>query len=196
MDTSRVILHDLSEEDLFLAEVQTEPLLSDIIDGNNAGYTSFSDILMAAPYRGWHSLKFLSLLGHIRASLDIHEDHIRALREDPSYLADTILEYEEQAGHRDPTLRGLLLQQGHIKSFRNSVLRVILDESYSMFAGWSELNSRFAEFDELVANDASMHDQGHATGDIRQIAEWMKNCSQSWRSIPLITQYSETVPKG
>ena len=52
----------------------------------------------------------------------------------------------------------------------------MLDESYFMLIGWTELDRRFAEFYRLVEQGGSMHYYGHATGEIEHVVEWMKNC--------------------
>jgi hypothetical protein len=84
----------MSEENLIGFQPQAEPPFADMFNGDGVDHASFSDILSTAPYRGWHFLSWSRMRSYIDATLETHKSHIYALREDPSYFADTVLEYE------------------------------------------------------------------------------------------------------
>ncbi|KAH7074577.1 hypothetical protein BKA63DRAFT_596095, partial [Paraphoma chrysanthemicola] len=173
---AKSLLHDMTVPQMLACAVQPEPQLSELLDGDIVGHTSFSHILMTAPFRGWHSLNFEKLQGYIAASLDMQQEHVWALHEDPSYLADTIQEYESHAPHKSSNTPGATWQNLSKKAYRNLIITVIVDEAYCMLAGWQELNTRFSAFDKLFREGISIHDQLHAVGEVEHIAEWMKDC--------------------
>jgi len=166
------ILHDIPEEGLLDFPLQEEPSKSDLLDFDIAGHSRFSDVLMTAPYRGWHSLNFTKLHGYITATLDTQKEHIWALREDPSYFADTILEFEEhtnQSGLKQHLTLSAKMTQ------RNAVVRSIVEEAYCTLAGWQELHQRFADFDKLFQDDVNIYEQIYSVYEVQNVAEWMKD---------------------
>jgi hypothetical protein len=95
-----------------------------------------------------------------------------ALREDPSYFADTILEFEEHTpdGTLGPSCNlALKVLQ------RKSIVRSIVEESYCTLAGWQELDRRFADLDYLFQDDANIFEQICAVREVENVAQWMKD---------------------
>ena len=151
--------------------IEDEPPLSDILDEDSVGHKSFSDILMTAPYRGWHSRNFSKLQGYIAGTYDTQREHLWELREDPDYFADTIREHEEHAHYSDFEQFSTVPNKSQ---YRRLLLGSIVKEAYSMLGGWRELYQRFAEFDNLFREDSNIHDQIHAVYEVKNVAEWMK----------------------
>jgi hypothetical protein len=141
------ILHDMPQQTLLDHSIQEEPPLSDIIVDMSAGHATFSNIFMTAPYCGWHSLNFQRLRGYIAASFDLQKEHVWSLREDPSYFADTLREYEEHAPYKSDNSPRRKYQEEGIPRYRSFLTSLMIDEAHSMLVGWQELNCRFAEFD-------------------------------------------------
>jgi hypothetical protein len=89
VDCVHGILHDKSVDDVVNHTIEEEPAVSAMLDDDGAGHATFSNVLMIEPYHGWHSLNFEKLRGYIAASFGLQQEHVWALREDPSYFADT-----------------------------------------------------------------------------------------------------------
>ncbi|KAF2823904.1 hypothetical protein CC86DRAFT_384433 [Ophiobolus disseminans] len=87
------------------------------------------------------SVDFPRLRAYIGSILTNAKDHLWALREDPSYLADTVLEYSE---HRIEMTPGKL---NHIDPYvdttehLNDAVRELITEAYQMFCIWEELHA-------------------------------------------------------
>ncbi|KAF2451689.1 hypothetical protein P171DRAFT_347641 [Karstenula rhodostoma CBS 690.94] len=88
----REILHDKSEEALLSAPILTEDSRADVIDAVNKGsdHTVFADTVLLAPYRARSTVDFHRLRAYLAGLFNNAKDHVWALREDPSYMADTI----------------------------------------------------------------------------------------------------------
>jgi hypothetical protein len=168
---TKIILHDIPLEEMLAQQVVDEPSLSELLEQDNNAQSNFSDILMTAPYRGWHSRNFTKLRDYVAAALDTQKDHIIALHEDPSYFADALRENEDHFH---------TLSKEHSRSFlakqryRNTILRSTVENSYCELASWQELHKRFSEFDKLFQEGANVHDQIHAVREVEYIAKWAK----------------------
>jgi hypothetical protein len=98
------------------------------------------------------------------------------LREDPSYFADTLSEYEEHAPYKDTNTNNQPSQRGTLQAYQNIILEVILDEAYFMLAAWSELDRQLAYLEVLHGNP-DMHAQGHAQ-------KFIMNSFSRWKEKP------------
>jgi hypothetical protein len=81
---------------------------------------------------------------------------VTALREDPSYLADTIKEYED---HTD--LEKLFELPGRPNKYRLHIIRRLVTESYPMLACWYQLDADLASFDGIQEQGTDMACQDH-----------------------------------
>lgn len=174
--TSVMIMRDMSTEQIFGSAVQPEPPLSELTEDGCAGHARCSDLLMTAPYRGWHSLNFEKLKGYTAAALGAQQEHVWVLCEDPSYLADILFEYEDHAPYESRNSINRPFQKSDKKTYRNCILTLIVDEAYYMLVGWQELHRRFADFDYLLQEGTRVNDQIHAVAEVQHIADWMKVC--------------------
>jgi hypothetical protein len=168
---TNIILHDMSVEEMRATPIMSEPALTELLEHDNDGQTSFSNILMTAPYRGWHSQNFAKLREYITGALDTQKEHFIALHEDPSYFADTLRVYEDHMYcPKAEKSKSLSVKRYH----RNQIIASIVKESYSKVASWQELHRRFSDFDRLFQENADVHDQVHAVSEVEKIAESMK----------------------
>lgn len=133
---SRGLLQDvppLTESDI-LANSGPPTALADI--------TSLQIIALKAPYRIPAHLDLARLQAIASAGRNAREDHLWALREDPSYFADAMEEVSEHRqerlldtkGQQNPTLK----EPGR-PLFWNRVLGAVVVESYFGFAAFDEI---------------------------------------------------------
>jgi hypothetical protein len=168
---TKIILHDVSAEKMHATPITPEPAFAELLEQDNDSKPSFSEILMTAPYRGWHLQNFIRLGRYIAGALDARKDHAISLHEDPSYFADTLRDYEDhEYCPRAAKSRILSVKRSH----RDGIIASIIEESYSMLASWQELHRRFSDFDRLFQESADVHDQVHAVSEVEKIARWMK----------------------
>jgi hypothetical protein len=86
---------------------------------------------MVAPYCGSSLLNFPKLHGYISVTFDTQKEHVWALREDPSYFADTVWGYEE---HTHPGNLTWSLRLSDKLSYQSSMLANIAVEAYTTLA--------------------------------------------------------------
>jgi hypothetical protein len=108
-------------------------------------FTSLEVIAMEAPYRMPAHMDLIRLKAITFAERNAKEDHLWALREDPSYFADIIQECSEHRqemlldtlGHKHPTLK----EKGQ-PLFWNRVLGNVVLESYLGFAVFDNISQQ------------------------------------------------------
>ncbi|KAI4680536.1 hypothetical protein J4E81_010066 [Alternaria sp. BMP 2799] len=172
---STAILHEISWDQLFDYAIQDEPPPVDLLEDDEVGHATFSNVLMSAPYYGWDSLNFVRLRGYVSAILDTQKEHIRAMREDPGYFADTLLEFEQHAPHKDPSATLQPYQRDGIDAYRSKCIMYIIDEANCMLSYWSEIDRRFAQLPDILTSDMSLHDHVHAVSEARLAVKSTKN---------------------
>jgi hypothetical protein len=99
---------------------------------------------MLVPYQGRHHLTSSRLRNYTSATSVIQKYHVWALREDPSYLANTIKEYEDHLVPRNLRSMKSTTELGRLNEYRVHIIRTIVDESYSMLVGWHQLDADLA----------------------------------------------------
>lgn len=122
-------------------------------------YNSLDAIVRDAQYR----VPMLTDLGRLcaltSACKDAAEDHIWILREDPSFFAETVLEYRE---HRPELLKGLRCGQLHKNAdhdlFWARILREAATNGYINFFVWSEIHRRISDLNAVAMEHE--HDLG------------------------------------
>lgn len=167
VDCACKILHEMPPKLMIEFPPQDEPPMADLLDFEIAGHTNFSDVLMTAPYRGWQSVDLTELPRYIAATFDTQKEHVWALREDPSYFADTVLEYEQHSG---PDTSNDHHRLGEHYFQRDTLIREILEEAYSTLAGWQDLRRRISDLDRLFQWDANIYGQITAVHEVKDIA--------------------------
>ncbi|RYN63531.1 hypothetical protein AA0117_g12692 [Alternaria alternata] len=142
---SEVLLRDLSP--LTEGEIVSNPGPP---TNQETAFTSLEVISMEAPYRVPARLDLTRLEAITYAERNLKEDHLWALREDPSYFADTVQELAEHRqemlldtlGHEHPTLR----ENGR-PLFWNRVSANAVVESYLGFATFDNI---FKQVETLI----------------------------------------------
>lgn len=110
VDCVKAILHDIEGAALLEAAPQPEPPASELETGEAVSWTLLA---AEAPYRPPSSLSFARLERLLKAKLDVVEDHIWSMREDPSYFASTVQDawehrqdhIKDRRGERHPLFR-------------------------------------------------------------------------------------------
>ncbi|KAJ6191977.1 hypothetical protein J3E72DRAFT_204991 [Bipolaris maydis] len=119
-----------------------------------SAFTSLEFIAMEAPYRTPAHLDLTRLKAIAFAERNAKEDHLWALREDPSYFADMMQELSEHRqemlldtlGHEHPTMR----EKGR-PLFWNRVLGNLVVESYLGFATFDNIFRQVKTLDSVYA---------------------------------------------
>lgn len=143
------ILHDMSDEALMAAYVMEEPPHTELELADDIGHTTFADALAVAPYRNRGSIDFSRLRGYISSLLNNAKDHIWALREDPSYLSEKILDL---ADHRVELLlnsKGQMNPWVDTPEFMQAITRELICEAYTMLCMWYELHKILEQIEKL-----------------------------------------------
>ncbi|KAG0043303.1 hypothetical protein BGZ83_011550 [Gryganskiella cystojenkinii] len=143
------ILHDMPRASLEKDEspIEPEPPVLEIKDD---GVVSLSSIATMAPYRLPARLDLARLQDLIAAKKSTAEDHIRSLREDPGYFADTLNEVKAHRQETVPDLRGQLhrlVTPFEGKKFWDRVAGNTISEAYLNLDVWSGL---YDQLDHLV----------------------------------------------
>ncbi|KAK3900268.1 hypothetical protein C8A05DRAFT_17403 [Staphylotrichum tortipilum] len=148
------ILHDIPPADLLGEQhpVQPEPTLK--LGVEPSGFDSLAVMAEEAPYRPPGNLDFGRIESLLSARTTAAEDHLWALREDPSYLAEQLLTYKEHRqemikdtrGEAHPIFRGL-----NVNVFWERVIGNVLLRSHAELEMFSELRRQAEELKRLQA---------------------------------------------
>jgi len=141
-----LILHDLVADGSLLDE--KFPIIHD--EAPNAmskNTTVVGEILPAlatlaaeAPYRPPANLDLYRMRGIIAAKRSASEDNLLALREDPGYFSDTVMDWSEHRNDRLLDTNGNPHPTGpHTVEFWERVIRNVIATSYSDFMTWDHL---------------------------------------------------------
>ncbi|PWY69622.1 hypothetical protein BO94DRAFT_628459 [Aspergillus sclerotioniger CBS 115572] len=156
---SREILRDIPEPSLssdtfpILPEPQLKP------ESEISGFESLSVMAAEAPYRVPAQLDLGRIASLLTARASAAEDHLWALREDPGYFANTLLEAKE---HRQEMLKDLngsnhpVLTRGRQGILWGRVIRSVVSEAYLELEMFSELSSqanKLVALQRVYAND-------------------------------------------
>lgn len=172
LSCARSILHDFPDEILFDGPLQEAPPVAQILVNEHAEHSSFTDVLNIAPYRGWDSLNFSRLRNYVQGALRTHRDHIWALREDPGYFADTVQECLDHSPYAIPLCcSDLPYAYNWSPGHKTWVLQDMIDESYGIVTGWSELKKRLDNFDALLREGATKQQQAQAILEFELLTE-------------------------
>ncbi|KAK0744793.1 hypothetical protein B0T21DRAFT_358403 [Apiosordaria backusii] len=163
LDCSKAILHDIPEDKLTSGtySVRPEPHLKTEVEAN--GFESLAVMAAETPYRLPARIDFKRMELLLEAKVSAAKDHIWALREDPGYFADRIVDIRE---HRQEMLKDIMgdihpaLRPGAGAIVGARVIANIVIEAYSELEIFTELHRQAKELRLL-------HDK-HATRALRQ----------------------------
>jgi hypothetical protein len=150
----RHILHDMSDEQCMSADVLDEPSTSELELHDDTGHITFADSLAIAPYRHRGSLDLPRLRGYIESLATDAKDHIWALREDPSYFCDMILEMADHEPALIPDDKGRVHPFIDTVRCKVAVVREVVTEAYQRLCFWEETLRVLKEL-ETTCSDTS-----------------------------------------
>lgn len=156
VECCKEVLHDIDADALVSGQyaVQPEPTLP---SDNGTGFASLAVMAAEAPYRLPSSLDLARLESLLSAKMSAAADHIWALREGPSYFAETVLEYRE---HRQELLPDINGQQHPVFNPQRQhifcrVLCRVAGRAYWYYEQWYELRRQVLHLQQLQVKYAS-----------------------------------------
>ncbi|KAJ4300156.1 hypothetical protein N0V88_002825 [Collariella sp. IMI 366227] len=151
------ILRDIPADELLGEKypIQPEPMLNSGVEPG--GFDSLAVMAEEAPYRPPGRLDFAHIESLLAARTAASEDHLWALREDPSYLSGQLLTYKE---HRQEMMKDTnnkphpVLQNLKVDIFWERIIGNVLLSSHIELEVFSELTRQAAELKRLQAKYA------------------------------------------
>ena len=95
LKSAQIILQGVNADANNLPPRPEDEEKQDLLARNNADWPSLTMEILEAPYRVPDRFEVSKLQSFIKARRDHAEDHLWSLREDPSYLQDSVLEWSE-----------------------------------------------------------------------------------------------------
>jgi hypothetical protein len=141
------ILHDKTLLEILSTPVRDEPPFSELSHQGNFGYTGFSEAVVVAPYRNRGVLEMTRLQDYVGAAYNDAKDHLWALREDPSYLSETIMDMSNQRPEDCHDVLGQMDPSIDTPFHPSAVLNRMIVESYTRLYLWHEPDLRLAAVD-------------------------------------------------
>ena len=157
VDCCTHILHDIPKHTLLS---DTYPIQSPLklVEETVDGFASLAVLAAEAPYRSPASLDFKRLESLIAAKKSASEDHIWALREDPSYFAESLLDFKE---HRQEMLKDIngrthpILMAGRESSLWERIIGNVMTNAYLSLEMWNELHIQVKKLHNLKEKHAT-----------------------------------------
>lgn len=151
VDSCKRILHDIPTSDL---TTEKWPIQSPVVLPQETinGFASQTAMSAEAPYRLPKNIDLPRLESLLEAKKSAAEDHIWALREDPGYFAEAVLDYRD---HRQETLKDTngcshpLMGVGREDVFWRRVIGNVLTNAHLGLEVWSELHTQVKELRRL-----------------------------------------------
>ena len=152
VDCCKAILHEISADSIEHVRqvVQPEPLS---VISSDTGVVSLANVAAEAPYRLPANLDIKRVYSIIAAKYSAAEDHFWALREDPGYFAETMLDFSEHAPERLRNINGHLhptLTDPRTESiFSKHVIKSVIVSAVASFQHWGVLCERIKKLLDL-----------------------------------------------
>jgi hypothetical protein len=160
---AKEILHDIPEATLLDFPLQDAPAAA----SNDTGFDSLATMAAEAPYRPPAELSFSRIESLLAARRDAAADHLWALREDPAYYSEVMLDSRD---HRQETLKDM---NGNVHPLFRFGREDIL---WSRVVG-NEITNGFLQF-EVFTN---MQEQA---ADLKAMQEQYRNDIQLEKNLP------------
>jgi hypothetical protein len=170
----RYILHDMTEEHMVMSSVQTEPPNGELFPRVVNGHVVFSDYVMISPYRPRGSIDFERLLRYVGSTLDVTKDHAWALREDPSYFADHMMEIINHRTEMVPDKSGRVHYEVDTPSFMDLVLKDIIIKAYTLPVLWHGFFRKLLGIRELFESGFTLEEQIKHMADFRAFTKLLR----------------------
>ncbi|KAI4618674.1 hypothetical protein J4E80_005276 [Alternaria sp. BMP 0032] len=197
----RCILHDMTEEQMLSGPVLEEPPFSEILLQVDGSHANFSDTIAIAPYIKRGNLELARLRGYVNAIYSEAKNHVLSLREDPSYLADTITDVAEHSCELIPDARGRIDQSVDTPKFLVGVARHIVSQSNQSLIMWFEVSARLDQLCLHAHNGAATHDQLQNVLNLEALLErarsyLLREVTSAGMASPTMRQYYERIVSG
>ncbi|KAL2277788.1 hypothetical protein FJTKL_15217 [Diaporthe vaccinii] len=153
------VLHDIPADVLTSATypVLPEPTLK--TEGEANGFEALAVMTMEAPYRVPARLDFSRLTSLLDARASAAEDHLWALREDPSYFAETLLDWRDHRQEMLPDWNGdahPVTSRVRSSTLWTRVIGTALSEAYLQLEVFAELSRQARGLQSLQAKYATV----------------------------------------
>lgn len=136
------VLHDFEPNGLIQdAAVKPEPPPI----GDSSEWPSLAAMAAEAPYRLPAQLDFSRLKALVAARMLSAEDHVRSLREDPGYFADSVGDWSEHRQERLPDTNGAQHPVLHTPLFWERVVGNVLLNAYLSLIQWDIVDGQLTE---------------------------------------------------
>ncbi|KAK7703128.1 hypothetical protein SLS57_011071 [Botryosphaeria dothidea] len=156
VECCKKIMHEIPAESLVSEDFPVQPEPPSVSE-NVTGINSLAVVAAEAPYRAPASLDLQRLESLLEAKLSASEDHVWALREDPSYFADCVTNYKEHRQEMIPDLRDQphpVFKPGRENAFWNRVIGEVVANAYLQVEIWNELRIQANHMQDLKAKYA------------------------------------------
>jgi len=151
VECCKQILHDIPAESFIDEKYNIKPEPPSVSE-YETGITSLAVLAAETPYRAPASLDLTRLKSLLSAKLTATEDHIWALREDPSYFSDTVIAHKEHRQEVIPDTIGQshpTLKPGRQTTFWTRVLSEVIANSYLHLETWNDLHEQVINLEAL-----------------------------------------------
>ncbi|KAI4944559.1 hypothetical protein J4E91_008562 [Alternaria rosae] len=172
----RCILHDMTEDEILSGPVLEEPPVSEIFLQVDGSHASLSDTIAIAPYIKRGNFELARLRGYVSAIYSEAKDHVLSLREDPSYLADTIIDVSEHACELITDARDRIDPCVDAPEFVGRVARHIISQSYQRLIMWFEVSARLDQLCLHAQNGTATNDQLQNVLNFEALLERARSC--------------------
>jgi hypothetical protein len=135
------ILQDVLTPDHIPIPQPEPPLLSE----NTDSHRTLDIIAREAPYKIPAKLDYVRLCALVIAQKKQAEDHVWALREDPSYFSDWAQDYRQHRVELIPDLYGKPHPSSTDQTLYSRVLKLMLDDAHVCVFLWDEIARRITE---------------------------------------------------
>lgn len=179
LSCARAILHDRDKntpKDVYTSKSQDPCVSSGESEAIQAtSHTLFSDTVLLAPNRARSFVDFSRLRAYFNGVYNSAKDHVRALREDPSYMADTI---RELASHRPELIKdtkGRVHWRIGRPELTSLVLEYVIRDAYLELGLWKSLFESTDRLCRMTTDGAieDLHELYHIVGALQGRANHM-----------------------
>jgi hypothetical protein len=166
----KLILHDMAEDAMMLTPIQAEPPSSELQIHINVGHKSFSDAVVIAPYRNRGIIEIDRLQQYTGAAYNDAKDHVWMLREDPGYLAETILDISNHKPEQCRDIRNRVHPSLDTPAHLNRVLKDVTIEANTILFTWYETDRGIRELGNTLSKAVSRTEEVDAVLKFQDIA--------------------------
>ncbi|PWY93426.1 hypothetical protein BO94DRAFT_563841 [Aspergillus sclerotioniger CBS 115572] len=171
VDCCMLLLPEYTRESILQADIPIQPE-PPVITTSESGLDLLSVVAAEAPYRLPARLDIDRLHSIVAAKKSAAEDHIWALREDPGYFLEALLERKEHRPELVPDARGQLhpsTKPFAIKKLWNNIISGVVSDAYFQLGLWAEINDQLEVIERLMTKHAAVI---RPENDLPRALEW------------------------